>query len=433
MSTSSQMTMRAFWSELPSEGRLLLSSTAAQTLGRGLTLPFTVIYLNEVRGIPLGTAGTLMAVIAMVAVVISPTVGQLIDRLGARAMVIAACTAQLLGAAVLAFAATIPVVTVAMVLLGLSAGIAFPAFNALVATIVSGRLRQQYFGINFALINLGIGIGGIIAGVFVDVTRPGTFTAIYLFDAVAMLIPLTMMLGPLRHVHGRPATPAEDDHPASYAAILRQPAVLWLMVLTFLGSFAGYGQMEAGFPAFARQFSGVETGVIGAAFAVNTLVIVVMQFPVLRWIDGHRRTRVLLAMAALWGASWVLLGLTGLVTGTTAAVAGVIVFHLFFGLGETMLQPTIPAMVNDSAPDHLRGRYNALSSGAFSAGAIVAPVVGGFLLQHRLPLAFITTILVVLLAAVLLSQVLERLISPFVNGVGPGHTVVVSREADHPL
>ncbi|MCE1177833.1 MAG: MFS transporter [Micrococcales bacterium] len=430
MSTSSQMTMRAFWSELPAEGRLLLSSTAAQTLGRGLTLPFTVIYLNEVRHIPLGTAGTLMAVIAVVALLISPTVGQLIDRLGARAMVIAACAAQLLGAAVLAFASSVPTVMVAMLLLGLSAGIAFPAFNALISAIVTGRLRQQYFGVNFALINLGIGIGGIIAGVFVDVARPATFTAIYLFDAAAMLIPLTLMLGPLRHVHGRASAPAEDTHPASYAAILRQPAVLWLMVLTFLGSFAGYGQMEAGFPAFARQVSEVSTKVIGAAFAVNTLVIVLMQFPVLRWIDGHRRTRVLLAMAALWAASWVLLGATGLVSGSAAAAAGVILFHLLFGLGETMLQPTIPAMVNDSAPDHLRGRYNALSSGAFSAGAILAPVAGGFLLQHRLPVAFITTILVALLLAVLLSQVLERLITPHVNGVDAGHRSTLTPGAD---
>ena len=32
------------------------------------------------------------------------------------------------------------------------------------------------------------------------------------------------------------------------------------------------------------------------------------------------------------------------------------------------MQPTIPALVNDLAPDHLRGRYNALSSGGVPAG-----------------------------------------------------------------
>ena len=59
-----------------------------------------------------------------------------------------------------------------------------------------------------------------------------------------------------------------------------------MTALTFLGVFVGYGQMEAGFPAFARQVSEVSTGVIGFAFAVNTAVIVGLQFFVLRRIAG---------------------------------------------------------------------------------------------------------------------------------------------------
>ena len=47
---SSSVTLRAFWDQLSTEGRWLLSTVAVQTLGRGLTLPFTVIYLHEVRG-----------------------------------------------------------------------------------------------------------------------------------------------------------------------------------------------------------------------------------------------------------------------------------------------------------------------------------------------------------------------------------------------
>ena len=69
--------------------------------------------------------------------------------------------------------------------------------------------------------------------------------------------------------------------------------MLWLTALTFLATFVGYGQLEAGFPAYARQVSEVSTDVIGFAFAVNTAVIVLLQFLVLRVITGRRRTRVL--------------------------------------------------------------------------------------------------------------------------------------------
>lgn len=374
--------VRQFWSELSTEGRWLLSTTAFQTLGRGLTLPFTVIYLNEVRDIPLDLAGTLMAVIAVVALVVTGPGGALTDRIGARRMLLCSTSAQVVGLVLLAFATSPAAVTVAFVLMGLNFGLAWPAFNALIAAVTTGRTRVQYFGINFALVNLGIGLGGVVGGLFVDVGRPSTFTVIFLVNAATMLIPLALLLGPLRHLHGRADRPEGDTSPATYLAVLRTPAVKWLTVVTFLSSFVGYGQLEAGFPAFARTVSGVSTDVIGFAFAINTVVIVGLQFLVLRLITDHRRTRVLQVMAGLWAVSWVLLGLTGLAPDSWAAVVGVLAFMSVFALGETLLQPSVPAITNDLAPDHLRGRYNAVNAGAYQAGTIAGPVVAGVLLHQ---------------------------------------------------
>ncbi len=419
--------LASFWADLPPAGRWLLSTVAVQTLGRGLTLPFTVIYLNEVRGISLDLAGTLMAVIAVVALAVTGPGGTLTDRLGARVMLLLATAAQLLGCVVLAFATTPASVVVSFVLLGVNFGISWPAFNALIAAVVTGPARQVYFGVNFALVNLGIGLGGVIGGVFVDVHRPATFTAIYLADAACMLVPLGLLLGPLRHVHGRAEAPAETAaQPGSYLAILRRPEVAWMTVLTFLGTFVGYGQMEAGFPAFARRVSEVSTGVIGFAFAVNTFVIVACQFLVLRRISGHRRTRVLILMAAMWALSWCVLGLTGLVPGGAAAVAGVLLFHAVFGFGETMLQPTVPAITNDMAPDHLRGRYNAVNAGAFQGGTIAGPVVAGLLLGHHLATQFVVMLVLGCVAIVWLALRVERLVTPGVNGLVEDHQRVAA-------
>jgi MFS family permease len=410
--------MRAFWSDLPTEGRWLLSTVAVQTLGRGLTLPFTVIYLHEVRGISLDLAGLLMAFIAVVALIVTGPAGALTDRLGARRLLLWATSAQLVGCVIIAFATTPWTFAVGFLFLGANFGVSWPAFNALVATIVSGEARQQYFGINFALVNLGIGLGGIIGGLYADVHEPVTFTVIFLVDAASMLVPIGLLLGPLRHVDGKAERPADapaDD--ASYVAILRNPAVIWLTLLTFLGVFVGYGQMEAGFPAFARQVSQVSTQVIGFAFAANTAVIVVLQFAVLKRISGHRRTRVLIVMAGLWATSWIVLGLTGLSPATVLASTGVLAFHCLFALGETLLQPTVPAITNDLAPDHLRGRYNAVNAGAFQAGTILGPVVAGFMLKHHWSTAFIVMVVVGCLAIAVLALAVERRITPAVNGI----------------
>lgn len=409
--------MRAFWAALPTEGRWLLSTVAIQTLGRGLTLPFTLIYLHEVRGFELGLSGTLMALIAVVGFLVTGPGGALVDRYGARAVLLVGLAAMIAGNLVLAFATTPPVAALALVLVGFNFGVSWPAFNALIAAVVSGELRQQYFGINFALVNLGIGVGGVVGGLVADVDRPDTFTAIFVGDALTGLVPLALLLGPLRHVHGRAPVP-EDGSAASlgYLAILRQPAVRWLTLLTFVGTFIGYGQHEAGFPGFARQAAEVSTRTIGLAFAVNTVVIVVLQFSVLNRIKRHLRTRVMVVMALIWAVAWGLLGAAGVVPGGALAVAGVLAYMAVFALGETLLQPTVPAMANDLATDHTRGRSNAITAAAFQGGAIAGPVVAGFLLEHDLAAAYIAVMVAGCAAIAAMARVLERHVPAAANG-----------------
>ena len=422
MSTTTErpkVSLRQFWADLPTPGRWLLSTVAIQTLGRGLTLPFTVIYIHEVRGISLSTAGTMLALIAGVALAVTGPGGSLTDRIGARRMLIAGTLAQLVGCTVLAFATTVPVFVVGFVLLGFNFGVSWPAFNALIASVVSGPLRQQYFGVNFALVNLGIGLGGIVGGLFVDVRQPLTFTAIFLVDAVSMLVPIGLLLGPLRHVHGRAERPA-DAPTVGYLDLLRRPPVLWLTFVTFLCTFIGYGQIESGFPAFSRQVGEVSTGTIGLAFAVNTVVIVAMQFTVLKFVTGRRRTRVLLVMVAVWLTSWVVLSLAGLGPSTLGATVAVVGFMAVFGFGEIFMQIAIPAITNDMADDHIRGRANAVNAGAFQGGAILGPIVSGVLLDHGLGVVFIGAMLAGLLVMGAAIFALERQLTPLENGVTSG-------------
>jgi MFS family permease len=408
--------IKSFWAELPTEGRWLLSTVAIQTLGRGLTLPFTIIYLHEVRGFDLGLSGALMGLIAISGFAATGPGGSLTDRYGARALLLTGLASMFVGNVVLAFATSPAVAAVALVLIGINFGVSWPAFNALIAAVVSGDLRQKYFGVNFALVNLGIGVGGILGGLYVDVGEPSTFTMIFLLDAATALIPATLLLVPLRHLHGRAERP-DDDTGGTYREILRRPAVRWLTGVTFVGVFVGYGQFEAGFPGFARQVAEVSTRTIGIAFAVNTAVIVLLQFLVLSRISGRRRTRVMVVMAVVWALSWLVLGVAGLVPGTMVAAAGMFVFMGVFAFGETLMQPTIPAVSNDLAADHTRGRYNAINAAAFQGGAIAGPVVAGLLLDHDLAAVYVGLMVVGCLGICAMARALERRIPATANGI----------------
>jgi MFS family permease len=412
-------TLASFWQDLPREGRLLLSVVVLEFVGTGLVLPFSVVYLNEVRGFRLSDVGLLLALPPLVGFLVVGPGGRAIDALGARRILAASLCLLVAGNTVLALASSLWLAGLGLVLNGVAFGVSWPASQSFIATVVPPELRQRYFGVNFTLLNLGIGIGGILGGLLVDVDRLVTFQVLYLVDAASYLPALFLVLVPRRHVAGRPVHD-HDDPPeqVGYLAVLRRPAVASLMLLGFASSFVGYSQLNTGMPAFARAVGEVSTQGLGLAFAANTLVIVVLQLVVLQRIEGYRRTRVIAVMSVVWAASWVLLGATGLVAGTVGATLLVAGCASVFAFGETLLQPTIPALVNDLAPDHLRGRYNALSSAAFQLAAIIAPPIAGFLVGHALGEVYIGVLVVgCLLVGAIAVLRLEPQLDPEVNGV----------------
>ena len=74
-------------------------------------------------------------------------------------------------------------------------------------------------------------------------------------------------------------------------------------------------------------------------------------------------------------------------------------------------------MVNDLAPDHLRGRYNALSSLMFSVAFVVGPVVSSVLIGRDLGLVYIGFLVGGCALLAVIALVVERRLPPHVNGV----------------
>lgn len=405
----------------------MLASLVFDFVGTGLIMPFAVAYLHEVRAFSLQTAGVLLALPAIVGLLAVGPGGVLIDRLGARRVVIAAVSLEIAAQLLMANARSVPVAAASLVCSGMAVGVIFPAVQAMVASVMPSHQRQHYFGLSFTLLNLGLGIGGMLGGALVDVKRPETFELIYYVDALTFLIPLTLYLWPLRHFGG-PASRASDEREAAqaspgrggYALVLRDPAMRLLVLLGFVTAFIGYAQFGVGFQAFSRSVAHVSTQVLGWAYAANTAIIVVAQLFVLRFVAGRRRTRALLVMCGLWALSWSVLGAAGVVAESNAVLAPVLVClsAAVFGIGETFLQPTLPAMVNDLAPDHLRGRYNSASAAAFHVAEIVGPPFAGLLIGHALGGWFSVALVAGCVVAASVTLLVERRLSPKVNGVG---------------
>ena len=411
--------LSSFWRDLPREGKLLISTVIFSAVGTGLVLPFMVVYLHEVRDFPLEVVGLLLALQAGIGIAVVPPIGALIDRIGPRLVYASSMVTLVIGDVLISQTTTVVGAVVAFTFLGYGFGVIWPASGAMIGNLIPSSQRQRYFGINFTLLNLGIGIGGIVGGQFVDVHRAETFVTIYLLDALSYLPALVILLWWLRRVGGPvAAAPTEVEAPRpSYLTMLRDTNLRALLLLVAVAALVSYPQLNAGMPAFARAIGHISTQGLGYAFAANTLVIVLLQLFVLQRIEGHRRTRVAVVMAATWALSWVLLGATALVPGTLAATILLASCAGVFGLGETMLQPTSSAMINDLAPDHLRGRYNALSSLMFSGAFVVGPVVASVLIARSLGGVYIAFLLGGCALLAVIALWVERRIPAHVNGV----------------
>ena len=211
---------------------MLLSIIVIEFFGTGLVLPFQVVYLHEVREFTLSDVGLMLGLSPLFGLLVVGPGGLAIDRLGARRIILLVLSLNISSNIVLAYAESEWQAALALVLQGIGFGLSWPAFQSLIAAVVPSALRQRYFGVNFALLNLGIGIGGVVGGFFVDVDRAETFQAIYFVDAASYLPALFLLLVPLRHVAGRVEVDADAPTEAvSYLEVFRRPAMASLTLL----------------------------------------------------------------------------------------------------------------------------------------------------------------------------------------------------------
>ena len=397
------------------EVRRLVVGNTLSALGTGFTLPFLLIYLTDVRGFAVETAGFAIAMLGVVGLVSVPAVGALSDRIGPWRVLVAALVFEAAGTAGLA-AVTEPwhaFATLSLLSVGGAAG--WPAQAALIAGLVPPERRPRVYAVQFALLNLGIGIGGAVSGLLVDVDRVETFRTIYLVDALSF-VAYAILLLTIRHVSA-PARSRDDADggPGGYRELLADRVFLRVCAVTFLLAVAGYAQVNAGFPAFVNDVAQVSTRSIGFAFAANTAVIVVAQLSVQSRLQGRRRTRALAGVALVWAVSWLVIGSAALTSGAAAATAVIVGLGLF-GLGETLWAPTGTTLVNEIAPPHLRGRYNAVSALSWQLSSVVGPVLAGAVLGAGLPQVFILGLAGLLVVVAGLAVRLEHHLSPAQNG-----------------
>ena len=329
---------------------MVLGGDFLSAIGSGLTLPWLFVYAHQVRHLGYGTAGLVVAAVALASLAGNPLGGVLADRLTARGAIMAGLVVAAAGSVALALARSAPELLGAAGLLGLGVSVIWPAQDTLLASVAGPAGRSAVFSVRHASFNAGLGLGALIAASVVSVAHPGTFTAVYLADAASFLA-FVPVLARLRQPRERAdVPPGAAPPPGSFRQVLRDKAFRRVWVLLAVIATLSFGQFQSSFPGYVTRPGGIGTHALGLAFAANTLTVVAVQLPMLRWLAGRRRTTCVALAATAWAACWAVVIIGGHLGGGSAAEAAFIAAMVVFALGETLFSPTLPAIINDLAP-----------------------------------------------------------------------------------
>ncbi|MFD6340112.1 MULTISPECIES: MFS transporter [unclassified Streptomyces] len=363
--------------------RRIQAGNALSAFGLGFTVPYLYVYVAQVRDLGAGTAGAVLAVFAMAALVVLPFTGRVIDRRGPLPVLVGGAVLASVGALAMGVSGSVPATVLSATLLGAGTAVMQPALATMIVWCSSPTTRTRAFATQFFLANLGLGVGGLIGGQLVDESRPGSFMLLFSIEAVMFLvlagIALTVRLPrPVALAGAVPQDAGAGGRGGGMRALLSHRAMLQLCVLGFVLFFACYGQFESGLAAYGTEAAGIDPSTLGIALAANTAVIVIAQFVVLRLVERRKRSRVIAAVGLIWALAWVIAGYAGLGHGSQmVATVAFISTYALFGLGEAMLSPTVAPLVADLAPASMVGQYNSAFALVKQLALAVGPAVGG--------------------------------------------------------
>src|SRR6266498_2523830 len=224
--------LRSLNPQLSRDVWILQAGGLANMFGNGVIGPFLIIYLHNVRGISLGVAGLIVASNSAAGLVSSFVGGALSDRLGPRRVLTGALLVMALAFALFPLIRTPWHAFALNMLAGAGSGSFWPSQSSLLNALTPPARRHAAFAQQRMTMNLGIALGGLVAGLIARTAHPGTFTVLFLLDAATFLVFMAVLrLVPApRHAHAA--------EPGRYADVVRNRTFLAYIALNvvFIGA-----------------------------------------------------------------------------------------------------------------------------------------------------------------------------------------------------
>jgi MFS family permease len=344
-------------------------------------------YLAQKYGASGAVVGALLAIMAVASTIAAPLWGALSDKLGRKPIVTISQVISLVGYLLVAWAPSLGMLFVARTVAGIGGG-NLGVTQSYISDVTDDRHRDKAFAAFGVVFGIGIVLGPIAGGFLVKYGFWMPFVVSAAIEAVNIGLTLRFLPKTNRtrkdEFNLKGAAKEIWTQPRTRSLIVRH--FLFIFAVTYFFSiFALYLKHAMNFGPDKASWLYATTGAIGA------VALAIVVGPLAKrlgdaWVAqvGFALSAVAYAILAFAQNLWALIGVL-----------------VLWAVGASCIEPTIAALISESAPEEKRGATLGFNDATSSIALMAAPSLGGWMIDTNVALVGLVPGAAVLAAFVL--------------------------------
>ena len=335
--------------------------------------PFLSILLYRDYGLSATLIGLILGATAALSTLVSFYGGWLSDKWGRRNILLFGCLVSALSVALLGLSHQVIWLAMGVIGSGLSYGLIDSPGKALMAdSLAEPKARELALHLRYFLLNLGAAIGPLLGVSYGLSARQETFL---LLSVSYLLLGFIFFIG--FRLAACQASHAAGPGMRAVLRLLSQARGFLLLTMANMLLMLVYAQFESPLIQYLTRAGTPEVErLIGWLVSTNALTIVILQFPLL-----HLTANWSIKRRLQLGVAFFLSAQLQFALGDTAIWWHWIVAVILLSIGECILFPLLNVLVDQMAPEHLKGSYFGAASMS-GLGIAIGALLGGWILAN---------------------------------------------------
>lgn len=352
-----------------------LSTVSLINRSGAMVICFLTLYLTQNLHFTIQEAGYAMSCYGIGAIIGAYLGGKWTDRYGYKNVMIGTLVGSGIFLLIAMYIKGFYSMCITLLLFNIIAEAFRPASSISIRNNSNELIRTRSFSLFRVFVNLAVTIALVVGGFLIGFGWKWIFICDTITCFAAAVILMQLDLNVERNQIAQ--TQKTGFQLINDESALRDTHYVWFTVLTFLGAMV-FMQIVWTVPAFFKEMYGWSEAKIGVVSALNGLVVMLVEMPLIYQIEGKRSTGWFIRLGILLYA----ISYLCLIFPTSFALLAAVLYMVFISFGEIFVMPFSTTWVTKRAPENRQGQYMALYTMAYSISNVVAPWMGTQLIAH---------------------------------------------------